>query len=809
MRTTRVFSIFLACMSLCTLASAQAPDLYDENVVRDIKLYFSQPDWWDLLYQNKEQKICIEADMEVDSLMYHQVGVRFKGYSSASVWPAEKMPFKIKTDEFVPGLDLYGYDSINLSNSYLDPTFVREVVSYHILRKYMPAPKSNFVRLWLNDEYWGIYINSEQVSGELLGEWFEDDTGNRYKCQAPSGGGLGDSALAWLGPNPASYYDHYQLKSEPNGTEWLDLIDMIDVLNNRPVNVHWTELAEILHIDSCLWYLVGCNLFCNLDSYIAAGHNYYLYNDPYEGYFNPITWDTNLSFGNFSMGMPVTMLQQLSPLFNYGNVNYPLITKLLDPAAGIRGRQVYLAHFRDMLLQEWNWTSIGGLVQTYQDLIEQDVIDDTKKLYALQDFYDNVTLDIQIGNITSCGLQPFVENRLAFLLNQSTINAPYPEISGTSFSPAEPTPQDDVTITTTVTVSGAVMGDISVYYRAGPALLYQQTAMFDDGLHGDGAAGDDIFGVIIPAQPGGATIQYFILAQTSDETVSLDPIFGESAPYSFQVQPGSGSNGVVINEFVAKNNTGIQDEASQFEDWIELYNTTGSVLDVGNMYLTDNLTDLTKWQIPDGTTIDPFDTLLVWADDDPGDGPMHATFKLDADGEELGFSDVTGTTLLDDYTFGPQEADIATGRLFDGLETWVTFSAPSPDEPNAPGTAGYREFSALLSTAHTTELSAFGYPGLGASTTIKLRNGPLSTQVMLPISLQSAYLPFQDDIAVLVNIPFTMMLFLPTDGTGAVDLPLIIPADPLLEGLYLYWQSLAQSAGIYHASNGLEMIIGP
>ena len=54
---------------------------------------------------------------------------------------------------------------------------------------------------------------------------------------------------------------------------------------------------------------------------------------------------------------------------------------------------------------------------------------------------------------------------------------------------------------------------------------------------------------------------------------------------------------VVINEFMASNTRTLAD-AGQYEDWIELYNTSSQTVDVGGMYLTDDLTDPTKWQIP-------------------------------------------------------------------------------------------------------------------------------------------------------------------------------------------------------------------
>ena len=800
------------------LSTGQTPDLYDEDTVRDFRLTFSQANWWNLLYQNMANEIYLEADLEVDGIIYPQVGVRFKGNSSASVWPNEKMPFKIHMEEFVAGQELYGYDNINLHNSFMDPTFTREVVTYRILRDYMPAPRSNYVRLWLNGAYWGIYVNTQQVSGEFLDEWFEDSSGTRYKCDptdsAPPGSTY-NSTLVWLGSNPSSYFDYYELKSDPDGTEWYDLIDVIDVLNNRPVTVHWTELSPLLFMDRCLWYLSACNLFCNLDSYIGSGHNYYMYRDPHEGRFNPIPWDTNEAFGNYAMisGAPPltpTQLQQLSPLLNYGSADHPLITRLLNPSAGIRGRQVYLAHLRDMLLESWNWTNIGGLVQQYQDLIEPDVINDTKKLYSLNYFYLNVTQNVNIGNRTSCGLRPFVMNRETYLKNQSIISATYPDISGTTLSPASPDPDDDVLVLSTVTVSGAAMGGVSVYYRTGAGQLFQELPMYDDGQHGDGSANDGVYGEWIPAQPGGSSVEYFILAHTSNDTVALDPIFGESNPSSYYVNPGSASNGVFINEFLAKNDTGLQDEMGEYEDWVELYNETASLIDLSGTYLTDDLADLTKWRIPAGTTLSPGGTLLIWADDDPGDGPLHAEFKLSADGEEIALVDTDGSTLLDSIVFGEQEPDISTGRLFDGDDLWVTFLAPSPEALNAPGTTGYRTYSALDSTVHTIGLEGIDDPLINGTTTLQVRNGPGPGTILMPVSLSAGYQPIsaKTDTRLLLAPPLVLVLTLSTNAAGELDLPISLPLDQSLVGVTFYFQILAQVSGYIEGSNGLEMIIG-
>ena len=82
-----------------------------------------------------------------------------------------------------------------------------------------------------------------------------------------------------------------------------------------------------------------------------------------------------------------------------------------------------------------------------------------------------------------------------------------------------------------------------------------------------------------------------------------------------------------INEFLTSNTTDIVDEAGQNEDWIEIYNGGSSAVDLAGLYLSDTNGNLTQYQIPygyaDETTIDAKGFLILWADNDSQDGPLH------------------------------------------------------------------------------------------------------------------------------------------------------------------------------------------
>jgi len=84
-----------------------------------------------------------------------------------------------------------------------------------------------------------------------------------------------------------------------------------------------------------------------------------------------------------------------------------------------------------------------------------------------------------------------------------------------------------------------------------------------------------------------------------------------------------------INEFMASNQTTIADEAGDHDDWIELYNADTVSVSLANLYLTDDLTSEEKWAFPDAA-IPAHGYLLVWADDEIGEGLLHAAFNLGA-----------------------------------------------------------------------------------------------------------------------------------------------------------------------------------
>ncbi len=147
------------------------------------------------------------------------------------------------------------------------------------------------------------------------------------------------------------------------------------------------------------------------------------------------------------------------------------------------------------------------------------------------------------------------------------------------------------------------------------------------------------------------------------------------------------SQTIKINEFMASNSTTIADEYGEYNDWIELYNYGTDTVNIAGYYITDTIGNNTKHHIPAGyalTKIPPGCYLIIWADNDTlQDGANHLSFKLSADGEQIGLFAPDGTTVIDTITYGQQVTDISYGRYPNGGNTWLYFNFPTPGTSNS------------------------------------------------------------------------------------------------------------------------------
>lgn len=181
--------------------------------------------------------------------------------------------------------------------------------------------------------------------------------------------------------------------------------------------------------------------------------------------------------------------------------------------------------------------------------------------------------------------------------------------------------------------------------------------------------------------------------------------------------------GLYINEFMASNATTICDSFGSYSDWIELYNSTDTDMDISGFGISDNLSQPMKYRFPDGTTIAAKGYLVVFCSGNEGmqNGELHAPFGLRSYGEDVVIANRAGR-IIDSYSFKNQETDVSMARIPDGTGELQPNSQPSPGYPNTG--AGYSAFDAAnrlpLGGVYISEFG--GSTGSVASDWVELHN---------------------------------------------------------------------------------------
>lgn len=259
-----------------TTGTRVASGLYDETEVKEIRLYFPQANYWTLLTQNYVSKTDLLASLSYSGETFDSIGVRFKGQTSYGMGGnSQKKSFNITMDLVRPDQKLGGYKTLNLNNSFEDASFMREVFYYHNIRKHAPSAQANFVRLYINDQDWGIYQNVQQLNKDFLEEWWFSNDGSNFRANSPTstfggggpggGGGAqwgdGTAAMNYLGEDTTLYQKYYTLKSTESAYAWDELIEACMVLNQTPIADLHNVLSSYFDLDRTLWHLASEVLF--------------------------------------------------------------------------------------------------------------------------------------------------------------------------------------------------------------------------------------------------------------------------------------------------------------------------------------------------------------------------------------------------------------------------------------------------------------------------------------------------------------------------------------------------------------------
>jgi hypothetical protein len=334
--------------------------LFDKDEVTTVNITISDENWAGMLENPLEEEFYL-CDITINDEAYESVAIRTKGMtslSSVASSDSNRFSFKIKADEYVGGQSFDGLDEFVLNNIYQDATYMKEYLSYEMMDYIgVDTPLYSYAAVYINGEYFGLYLMVEAVEEDFLDRVYGADYGELYKPESMSGE-MGDRTTGEERPQMPDAANNTNLQEMPGGnitrpdfgdntnlsginmTEMTgqmggingmsgmtgsgggaDLVytdDEIDsysqIFDNAVTKTstsdekrvitalknlnEGTDIETYVDVDEVLRYFAANTALVNLDSYVSSmKHNYYLYED--DGQISILPWDFNLAFGAY------------------------------------------------------------------------------------------------------------------------------------------------------------------------------------------------------------------------------------------------------------------------------------------------------------------------------------------------------------------------------------------------------------------------------------------------------------------------------------------------------------------------------
>lgn len=337
---------------------------FPEDRVIEVRIDLDPSDFADILANPLEEEYK-PAKVTVDGVTLDYVGVRAKGNSSlmqVASSDSNRYSFKVDFDHYIDGQNLFGLTKLNLNNSMSDPSFMREYLSYDLLKEMgVPTPAVGYANVYINGELYGLYVTVEGIEEPFLARTYGMPLGSLYKADQGSTlvyqEGVSDQAPTvrlMLGRDTRERLNH-----------------MVKALSTGE------NLEEYLDVDQILRYFAVNTVLVNQDSYVGNfAHNYYLYEQ--DGIFTILPWDYNMSFAGFGGTTDLSIDQ---PTQGIPLESRPLLDSLL-------GKEVYKeryhAYLEEIITEHFTAKKMAEKISGIADMIRPYVKADPTKFCTME-----------------------------------------------------------------------------------------------------------------------------------------------------------------------------------------------------------------------------------------------------------------------------------------------------------------------------------------------------------------------------------------------------------------------------------------
>ena len=293
-------SVLAGLLALPAAALAQTADeLFDDSQVRDVRITINSNDWA-ALKQNFRENIYYPCSIQVLGVTYHNVGIRSRGLGSRS---ETKPGLRVDADRYAVDQTIAGLKSFVLDNLVQDPSMLKERLTMAFFRRMgLPAPREAHARLYINNQFSGLYAVVEAIDKGFVGRTFGEDNhgGTENDGYLFDNDYTKEYKFEYMGSNLNEYkiFDPKTHENQADAQIWQPIEDMIQTMNETPDSTFGSDMAKYLDLGLFSKH-IALEAFIGEDDGIlgyAGLNNFYFYRfeDTTRSQF--LVWDKDNTF---------------------------------------------------------------------------------------------------------------------------------------------------------------------------------------------------------------------------------------------------------------------------------------------------------------------------------------------------------------------------------------------------------------------------------------------------------------------------------------------------------------------------------
>jgi spore coat protein CotH len=366
-----------------------ADDLFDPTTLHDIRIRLNARDLQSL-HERYLENSYYPGELEWRGASVANVAIRSRGTGSRN---GIKLGLQLEFDRYIGGQRFLGLRGITLDNFWQDPSILRESLTMALFARLgQPAPRESYARLFINDEYQGVYAIVEAIDDQFLARTFGDPAGYVFEYHW-----LNEFYGSYLGSRTSAYTMMFEPRTHEleSPTTVYSPIERLFYEANRSTDSTWRDgVDRYLDIQQLLMHVAIEEFVSELDGITgyAGMNNFYLYRPSDSTRQQLIPWDRDNAFQEVqsSVFLRVDDNEIVRRLLGYPDLRELYLQMLEACAAAAAGDR--------WLEREVAWRAA---------LITPAAHADTNKPYSNDDFDRGIAF-----------LQSFARDRPAIVLNQ-------------------------------------------------------------------------------------------------------------------------------------------------------------------------------------------------------------------------------------------------------------------------------------------------------------------------------------------------------------------------------------------------------